>query len=143
MARTCREEMAPMCQCPGARTVGGNADGSVTTDARKTYNGFNEFRRSRRAATKSLNETTDEYGAPSRNQRKLTAVLHVRRTPKHMKMLFCLHHEPEGTGFARAEGPAVNSPAREAVRAGNSETRNPRAEGPGTPTVPHLRRSCL
>ena len=50
------------------------------------------------------------------------------------------HSQELGVPLTRAEGPAVNSPAREG---GGLEDPESEVRRTGTPTVPHLRRSWL
>ena len=69
-------------------------------------------------------EPSEDFAAnftvqPSGNPQEISPQSHMCGTPKYMKMLFCFHCEPDSSaifsqnGFVRAEGPAVNSPARE------------------------------
>jgi len=56
--------------CPGARALEADRNRSLTPASRKTYLGFHELIRSSRAASKSLNETTDEHGRTQMNMER-------------------------------------------------------------------------
>jgi hypothetical protein len=65
-----------------------------------------------------------------------TRARNVLSTHRKPRQVWSEYRDRRGeANFARAEGPAVNSPAREG---GGLE--DPKSEGrrPGTPTVPHL-----
>src|SRR2546425_8834793 len=60
----------PNVQGGGGRALEAGHNRSLTLASRKAYPGFHELIRSSRAASKSLNETTDEHGRTQMNMER-------------------------------------------------------------------------